>query len=149
MGSGRQHDRWTGRGLLIGLDLFLGVTELAGGLAILAGAITFPREWLQGSPFSTYTVPGLALLLVGMVTLAAAGLAIGRHAWGLPASLAAGLLIMGFEIVEVAVVVRQAGAAAFSWLQPVYFVLGLLLALVAYFGLQAGSRGRWTRQASP
>jgi hypothetical protein len=51
---------------------------------------------------------------------------------------------MGFEVVEVAVVVPHAGAAAFSWLQPFYFVLGLLTALLA---ARRWANGRIARSA--
>jgi hypothetical protein len=148
MNMGKHVDQRGAHKALLGLDLFLGVTEVAGGIAILAGAISFPSEWLRGSPFSTYTAPGLVLLLVGVAALAAAGLVLRRHSWALAASLASGLLIMGFEIVEVAVVVRQAGPAGFSWLQPAYFALGLLLALLAAW-LRANEHGRPPAQAGP
>src|SRR3954453_11324982 len=66
MNMGKNVDQRGAPKALLGFDLFLGVTEVAGGLAILAGAISFPSEWLRGSPFSTYTAPGLVLLLVGV-----------------------------------------------------------------------------------
>lgn len=56
-------DRVT-RAVLIGLDLLLGVTALIGGLTVVP---TLPPEWLAGSPFTTYTLPALALTMVARV----------------------------------------------------------------------------------
>ena len=33
-------------------------------LSAIAGAIEFPSEWLDGSPFSSYTIPGVILALI-------------------------------------------------------------------------------------
>ena len=52
---------------LIVLDAFLAFTAVVGGIGLLTGAISPPLASLQGSPFSTYTIPALALLvLVGV-----------------------------------------------------------------------------------
>jgi hypothetical protein len=118
------------RVLLIVLNAFLGVTAAAGGVALLTGEIAPPLELLEGSPFASYTVPGLALLVwVGGSALAATVLLLRYHPWGAAASALAGLIIMGFEIVEVWAVGSELGLA--RTLQLFYFTLGLLIAALA------------------
>jgi hypothetical protein len=118
------------------LDVFVGLTAIAGGIGLLTGAIPAGLAWLQGSPFSDYTIPGLALgLLVGGSSLfAAATILIGREV-GVLASAFAGLMMMGFEVVEVAVIDRFVG----SWLsialvlQAFYAGAGLAMFSLAAF----------------
>ena len=50
--------------LLIGLNAFLAVTAFVGGIGLLTGTIVPLPEMLQGSPFTSYTIPGLALLVL-------------------------------------------------------------------------------------
>ena len=52
---------------LVVIALFVGLWAIIGGVGLMTGAIPFlrmPVEYLQGSPFSDYTIPGLLLLLV-------------------------------------------------------------------------------------
>src|SRR5215213_5996079 len=57
---------------LLAVEAFVAVTAFAGGLALMLGAIipylSFviipPADYLEGSPFSSYLVPGLLLALV-------------------------------------------------------------------------------------
>ncbi len=112
------------------LAVFGALTTIAGGIGLLTGAIQTPLDWLQGSPFLDYTVPGLALAILvgGSMLLAAATILSGRE-MGVLASAFAGLAMMIFEIVEVVVIDGIAGNSlliALS-LQVFYFVLGLVV----------------------
>jgi hypothetical protein len=53
---------------LAAVEAFIGLCAVGGGLAILTNAFNFnqwlPLAWLQSTPFSDYTIPGLLLLLV-------------------------------------------------------------------------------------
>jgi hypothetical protein len=60
-----------------------------------------------------------------------------RHGWGTPVSAAAGMLWMGWFVVQVAVV------GFVSWQQPVYFVVGVLI-----LALAAPSLAGWLRLRS-
>lgn len=54
--------------VLLTLDAFVALTALGGGVALVAGLEEgrFPLEWLRGTPFTSYTLPGLLLAaLVG------------------------------------------------------------------------------------
>jgi hypothetical protein len=113
---------------LVTLEAFVGLSAVVGGVAIMAGAIRFPVEWLQGTPFSDYTIPGFVLAIVvgGSSLVAAETILTGREV-GMLASALAGLIMAGYEVVEVATIDHL------NWLQVLYFVLGLLI-----FGLAAG-----------
>ena len=64
--------------------------------------ISFPLALLRGTPFTDYNIPGFALLvLVGGSTLFAAAIVLTGRKAGVLASALAGLLTMGFEVVEV------------------------------------------------
>jgi hypothetical protein len=118
------------RRLLIALDAFLAVTAVAGGIGLLTGILAAPLALLQGSPFGSYIIPGLALLvIVGGSALVATVLMIRRHALGAVLSGMAGAMIIGFEIVEVLVIGSEAGVA--RNLQIFYFAFGLAMAAVA------------------
>jgi hypothetical protein len=129
------------------LDGFLGVTAALGGICLLLRVpfVTPPTDLLAGSPFGSYTIPGLALLvLVGGGGLLATALVLRHSPWGATASILAGLMILAFEAVELAVI-------GFTGLLAFYLLLGLLiLALAARLWPveQAGSvRGHLRPQA--
>lgn len=116
------------------LVLFGALTTLAGGIGLLTGIIAAPLQWLEGSPFVDYTIPGLALAIVvgGSMLFAAATIFSGREI-GVLASGFAGLAMMIFEIVEVAVIDPYAGSSltlALS-LQVFFFALGLAIFILA------------------
>src|SRR4051794_7160586 len=84
------------------LDGFLGATAILGGLGLLFRVpfVTPPVDLLAGSPFGSYFVPGLALMvLVGGGGILATTLLARRLAWGVPVSGAAGVMIVVFEAV--------------------------------------------------
>ena len=112
--------------MLIVLESLMGVAAVGGGIGlILTNGLGMPPESLEGSPFGSYTIPGLVLLVVGIINLAGATTVLRRHRWGAPLSALVGLLWIGWFIVQVAVV----GLA--SWQQPFYFGVGLLILLLA------------------
>ena len=110
------------------LAVFGALTTIAGGIGLLTGMIQTPREWLQGSPFVDYTIPGLALaVIVGGSMLFAAATILTRREIGVLASAFTGLTMIIFEIVEIAVVDRIAGSSLLiaASLQAFYLALGL------------------------
>ena len=115
---------------LIILDAFLGLTAIAGGIGLLTGSNAPTLEWLANSPFRSYTIPGLALLvIVGGTALVATVMMIRRHPSAVIVSGLAGVIIMGFEIVEVIFIGSPEGLA--RTLQIFYFTLGLLIVVLA------------------
>jgi hypothetical protein len=113
------------RGALMALDAFLGLTAVAGGVALLTGWISPSVDLLRGSPFSSYLIPGLVLLVVvGGSGLVATLAVLRQSAWGPLASTVAGLMILGFEAVELTIIGPH-------WLQAVYVAVGLLIIALA------------------
>jgi len=123
--------------LLLWLIIFLAVTAIAGGLGILFDLVGLPEQDLDGSPFSSYVIPGLSLLiLVGGSALVAAYLLWRREPSGAIVAADAGAAIMIFEIVQVRYI-------PFHFLQIVYFVLGAVifaLSVVCWLQMRADTR---------
>lgn len=109
------------------LAAFIALSAIGGGVAMLVGAIQFPLEWLRNTPFPDYAIPALVLAIVvgGSSLLAAVTVFTGREV-GVLASAGAGLIMAGYEVVEVVTIKHV------YWLQGVYFGLGLVI-----FGLAA------------
>jgi hypothetical protein len=82
---------------LVVLDLFLGAAALYGGLAVVP---VLPPAWLAGTPFSGFTVPAVALSLVGLGAMAAVIVLAVDRAFGAALSAVVGVAIVIFEIVE-------------------------------------------------
>jgi len=120
---------------LVVLEAFVALSAVAGGIALLTGTFAqgIPVAWLQGTPFSDYTIPGLVLAIVvgGGMGVAAVTVFIHRE-WAVLISVVAGILMVNFEVVEAASVDSKAGnrLPLMAGLQVFYFVLGL-----AIFGL--------------
>jgi hypothetical protein len=116
---------------LLVIELFVGVWAVIGGVGLVTGAIPFlrmPVEYLQDTPFADYTVPGLLLLLAvgGSNLLAAATILFGREV-GVLTSALAGLLLVGFEIVEAPIIDRYGPALATAMPQQLLMaILGIV-----------------------
>jgi hypothetical protein len=119
------------RGVLLVLTTFIAVTTIAGAILVVPG---LPMEWIEGSIFSDYTIPAIALGVVGALAVVAVILTIMRPAWAGPTAVVVGLAMIGFELVEIAVVgfslVEYGVGEPVAWLQVVYIVIGALTAIV-------------------
>jgi len=116
------------RVVLIALEILVGVAALGGGVYAVAGAPGVSREWLQGSPFKSYVIPGLVLLVVvGGSMLAAAGLLLAEAAIGRTASLEAGIILIAWIVAQVSVIGYR------SWLQVVLGAVGLVVVVLSLF----------------
>lgn len=111
---------------LLVVEAFVAVTAIAGGLALMIGALapdlatvlSPPVQYLEGSLFSSYLVPGLALALVlGGIHALAFILLLRRRPSALLASAAAGFAALIWIFVQMMVI-------PFSFLQAVYFIAG-------------------------
>ena len=49
---------------LVVLQLLVGGLAVAGGLMMLTGNMELDQDWLQKTPFTAWTIPGIALLLL-------------------------------------------------------------------------------------
>ena len=113
--------------------VFQGLSGVAGGFGLVAdstgASIGLPIEWLQGSPFDDYLIPGVILFgVLGIFPLLAAAALWQQHA---RAGLAAFLVGTGLTIwigVEILII----GYHASPPLQLIYGLLGIaILALTA------------------
>ena len=116
------------RALLVGLEVLAALNAVGGGLYALAGARDVPREWLEGTPFDDYTIPGILLLVgAGVMVVAATMVLLGARA-AAAFSGAAGALLVMWIVVQVAMI------GYVSWLQPASFAAGLaIIALASVF----------------
>lgn len=109
---------------------FLALTAIPGGLALLLGLAAPPTSLLAGTPFDSFVVPGLVLMLVvggsGAVTTY---LVARRHGLSPFATLGTGVVIMSFEFVEILTIGRPTGPGLV--MQIFYFALGVVLVLSA------------------
>ena len=119
---------------LVVIEALIGLGAIGGGIAILTGVFDqwFPIAWLQGTPFSDYTIPGLILLIVigGGMLLAAATVFIERE-WAVLLSAAMGLIMIGFEVFEVVIIDRYADAIIPGTLMQQALMSGLGLVVFA------------------
>lgn len=111
---------------LLVVQMFVAVTAVAGGVALVAGSIDPGLAWvlapateyLDGSPFTSYLVPGMLLAVVlGGLHLGAFIMVVRRHPWGHFVSAAAGFDALIWIFAQMVFI-------PFSVLQAVYFVAG-------------------------
>ncbi len=132
---------------LVVLEAFVALTSIACGIGLAVGAFQFPLAWLAGTPFSDYTMPGLAMAtIVGGSSFLAAEMTRAGREGGVVASALAGLLLMGCEVAEVMGIDRNLG----NWLllavvlQAIYSVLSLtILGLAASLWVTERRRQRF------
>jgi hypothetical protein len=105
---------------LLALELFVAFWALAGGIGMMGDGLDLPKEWLEGTPFNDYFVPGLILFVVVGGSMLAASLAVwSRNTFAGPASLAVGSILLIWIIVQVVLIGYR------SWMQPTFFAFGL------------------------
>jgi hypothetical protein len=114
------------RNTVIILDLILGLTAVAGGIYLLAGAPRLSREWLERTPFNTYVWPGLVLLiLVGGSLIAAAILLLAEARLGRLVSVEAGVVLVGSAAIHLSTVGYR------HWLQLAALAVGLAVVVLS------------------
>lgn len=106
-----------------------------GGVGLLRDSLGMPADWLAGSPFGSWTLPGVALLLtVALPQGVTAGLAATGHRWGALAGVLAGAGLVAWIGVQLLVFQR------FFVLQPVVAAVGLLeVGLAAWWAGRDGA----------
>jgi hypothetical protein len=77
--------------------LFVALAAIIGGITLAMGVDKFPAEWLVGTPFRSYLIPGLILtVVVGGSAAVATIAALCRPAAGAVASMLAGAILLGW-----------------------------------------------------
>ena len=112
---------------LAAVETLVAAAAVYGGVGLIAGnAIRMQDDWLLGTPFRSWVLPGVLLLLVVAAPMAVAGaLELLRSAWAAVASVTAGAAQVGWIAAQLAIMQR------YFVLQPVMIALGLLIILVA------------------
>jgi hypothetical protein len=122
---------------LFALDLLAAASAGVGGVLVAAQVDRFPPEWLAGSPFADYTLPGLILAVVVGGSAALATLAVAmRPRLGGPASAVAGAIMVGWIVGEL-LLLSQNGADS-SPRSPVEAIYLLVGAAMLTLGVLAG-----------
>lgn len=109
------------------LLIFAALNAIGGGVYGLSGAEGVPREWLRGTPFTSYFIPSLFLLVVvgGAFAVAAVAVLAGRK-WARLAALIAGAITLAW-------IAAQVGLIGYvSWMQPATALGGLLILALAW-----------------
>lgn len=108
--------RWS----LAALGAVVGAAAVYGGVGLIATGLQMPQEWLDATPFDTWTLPGGALLVtVAVPQLALAVLAALDHRWAVPAGYLMGFGLVAWIAVQLIVIQR------FFFLQPVIAGIGI------------------------
>lgn len=112
--------------LLLG---FVGTTSvICGSLMLIEPSGSFLMlnpVWLQHTSFKDYSIPGFILCSVGAVNLFACYAMGGKKNYGLWWALAAGILIAGYEVVQMLLLQMT------YWLQYSYIILGFFIVLIS------------------
>jgi hypothetical protein len=110
-----------------GLLSFGALNAFGGGYYGLSGANGVPPEWLDGSPFSDYTIPSLILfIVVGGSFLVATVAVLARARIARASAFAAGAVVLVWIAVQLAII------GYVSWMQPTTAVGGLVVLVLAW-----------------
>lgn len=115
------------RPFLIVLEIIIGVAAVGGGVYALTGAASVPRDYLKGTPFRSFLVPGLVLMVVvGGSMLLAATLLLMETRLARVASLEAGIILVAWIGMQVSMIGYR------HWLQPLMGALGLVIVVLSF-----------------
>ncbi len=116
------------RGILIGAEVFVAVGAVYGGVGLIAdNSIGMLPEWLDGTPFTSWALPGVFLLLVVAAPMTTAAVAeLRRLRWAYAASVLAGAAMVGWIIAQLLIIQR------YFFLQPVMASFGVLIIALAW-----------------
>lgn len=118
------------RWVLVALHALLGIGAVAAGQAFVrdasGGALGMTTDYLEGSPFPDFRFPGLFLaVVIGSANLVSA-VALGRrHPLAPLVSLATGLLLVVWVIIQTAIIGYR------HWSQFIWWILFPLVAILA------------------
>ena len=129
---------------MAGLAVLIAAASVFGGIRLIRDGLGMPAGYLTTTPFSSWELPGLALLAgVAVPQLAAAILIAAGHRRALPASYLAGAALVAWILVQLLVLQR------YFFLQPVIATLGIVELTLARVWQHAGSAGRVRRPHRP
>jgi hypothetical protein len=112
---------------LVALEGFVALSAIGGGVTMAAGIDRFPPDWLHGSPFADYFWPGIILAVIVGLGSALAAWTVGRRSVAADrASVAAGLILAGWIVGEVAFLSQNgAPTSPRGPIEVLYLLVGL------------------------
>jgi hypothetical protein len=114
--------------LLVALEVVIAVSAVYGGIGLMVNGLGMPGDWLEATPFDSWTLPGVFLLAAVAVPMSVAAVGeLTRWRLAYPASVLAGLVLIGWIVVQVGVLRR------YFFLQPVLGVAGALVVGLAWW----------------
>lgn len=97
------HTRTGTRIGLVLIELFIAANAVWGGTMLMTDGWKLSHEWLDNTFFDSWFLPGVALLLIiGGSQLAAAATLLARRPYAREVSIAAGLVMVGWIVVQLA-----------------------------------------------
>jgi len=113
--------------MLVAVELFVAVGAVFGGIGLVANnAIGMLPEWLDGTPFQSWVLPGVFLFAVVALPMSVAAVAeLRRVRWAYAASLLAGAAQVGWIAAQWLIMQR------YFFLQPVLLSAGVAVLLLA------------------
>ncbi len=103
----------------------LALNAFGGGYYAMAGARDVPVEWLQGSPFSDYFIPGLFLFIVIGGSAATAAFAVfTKHRMARRTAFICGAVTLLWIVVQMSII------GYVSWMQPATTVTAVLILIL-------------------
>ncbi|MFN8194673.1 MAG: hypothetical protein U0R80_10370 [Nocardioidaceae bacterium] len=115
---------WAGWGLFAALVL-VGVNAVYGGIGLMVNGMGMPQDWLDRTPFDSWLLPGIALIVtVALPQFAAAWLVLRRAPRAATVGILVGAALMLWILVQVAILRR------YFFLQPVIAGFGIVEVLL-------------------
>ena len=115
---------------------FVALNAFAGGYYGMSGGQGVPTEWLKGSPFQNYFIPGLILFAIVGGAFLVAAIAVFAH---LPFARRAAFISVLTVFIWLGVQIAIIGYV--SWMQPTTAVVAIVILLMASL-LPEGKPGR-------
>lgn len=116
---------------------FVALNAFAGGYLGMSGAEGVPREWLQGSPFEDYFIPGLFLfVIVGGSFLFATIAVFARFQRARLAAFGAATVVLAWLAVQLAII------GYVSWMQPATTIAAIIVLFLARFIPRSSTRSQ-------
>jgi hypothetical protein len=105
---------------------FMALNAFGGGYYAMSGAEGVPIDWLQGSPFSSYFIPGLVLFVVVDGSSLMAAVCVFVHSRIAKfATVTAVIIVFAWLLVQIAII------GYVSWMQPTTGAVALIILLLA------------------
>jgi hypothetical protein len=123
--------------------LLVGTAGVFGGISLARNGFGMPLSWLHQTPFASWVLPGVALLIgVALPQFSAFGLIVSGHRWALAGSRLAGLGLVLWIAVQLLLLQR------YFIMQPVIAAAGVMEMLLAWLWQRATAARRVHRAVS-